>query len=262
MKKTTKAIHAGQHPDPTTGAIIPPIYMTSTYVQEYPNTTKGYDYTRAGNPNFTNIEAQIAALEDGKYATIFSAGLGAITGIISTLESGDRVVATEDLYGGTFRLFNSVFKNYGIQFETLNTQDLEEVERVLATKPNYIFIESPTNPLLNITDITAVCDIAKKHGVATVVDNTFASSYFQNPLSLGADVVMHSTTKYMSGHSDTVGGVLVTNDQELKTKFDLDVWPSVLTLALSMFGYAPEESRHFQFAWRDMQKMPCILLKL
>ncbi len=220
MKKATKAIHSGQHPDPTTGAIIPPIYMTSTYVQEYPDTTKGYDYTRAGNPNFTNIEAQIAALENGKYATIFASGLSAITGIISTMNSGDKVVATEDLYGGTFRLFDKVFSRYGIGFETINTQDLEAVEAALSQKPKYLFLESPTNPLLNISDISAVWEIARKHGVRSVVDNTFASAIFQNPLDLGADIVMHSTTKYMSGHSDTVGGVLVTNDQELKTQFD------------------------------------------
>ncbi len=253
MKKATKAIHSGQHPDPTTGAIIPPIYMTSTYVQEYPDQTKGYDYTRAGNPNFTNIEKQIAALENGQFATIFSAGLGAITGLISTLEQGDKVVATEDLYGGTFRLFNSVFSKYGIGFQTLDTQNLEMVEQVLSEKPNYILIESPTNPLLNITDIFAVCAIAQKYGVLSVVDNTFASSYFQNPLDHGADVVMHSTTKYMSGHSDTVGGVLVTNHQELKTKFDFgrmsiglnpspfDVWLSsrgIKTLPVRMERHA------------------------
>ncbi len=220
MKKATKAIHSGQHPDPTTGAIIPPIYMTSTYVQEYPDTTKGYDYTRAGNPNFTNIEAQIAALENGKYATIFASGLSAITGIISTMDSGDKVIATEDLYGGTFRLFDKVFSRYSIGFETINTQDLEAVEAALSQKPKYLFLESPTNPLLNISDISAVCKLARKHDVRSVVDNTFASAIFQNPLDLGADIVMHSTTKYMSGHSDTVGGVLVTNDQDLKTQFD------------------------------------------
>ncbi len=220
MQKETKAIHSGQHPEPTTGAIIPPIYMTSTYVQEYPDQTKGYDYTRAGNPNFTNLEAQIASIENGKYATVFASGLSAITGIVTTMESGDTVIATEDLYGGTFRLFDKVFTRYGIGFKTIDTQNLEEVAAALREKPKYIFVESPTNPLLNITDIAAVCKLAHEHGVKSVVDNTFATAYFQNPLDLGADIVMHSTTKYMSGHSDTIGGVLITNDQDLKQQFD------------------------------------------
>ncbi len=220
MKFSTKAIHNGQKPDATSGAIIPPIYMTSTYVQESPGNTKGYDYTRAGNPNFTNLEEALASLEEGKYATIFSSGLGAITALISTLKSGDKVLATNDLYGGTYRIFTRVFSQYQIGFETINTQDLAEVEMKMSEKPKFILIESPTNPLLNISDIAAISAIAKKHGVMVVVDNTFASSYFQNPLLLGADVVMHSTTKYIGGHSDTIGGLLVTNDLELKQKFD------------------------------------------
>jgi cystathionine beta-lyase len=220
MKFSTKAIHKGQSPDESTGAIIPPVYLTSTYVQESPGVTKGYDYTRAGNPNFTNLEATLSSLESADYATIFSSGLGAITALIGTLKSGDKVLATNDLYGGTYRIFTRVFAQFGVLFETINTQDLNEVAEKMAQKPKFILIESPTNPLLNISDIAAISQIAKQHDVLVVVDNTFASSYFQQPLLLGADVVMHSTTKYFGGHSDTIGGVLMTNSKELKEKFD------------------------------------------
>lgn len=220
MQFATKAIHVGQEPEKETGAIIPPIYMTSTYIQEEPAKTKGYDYTRAGNPNFSNIEATLASLEYGKYATIFTSGLGAATALISNLNSGDRVVATNDLYGGTYRLFNSVFNHFGIEFHAINTQDLDEVEIALKSDPKYIFLESPTNPLLRISDIGAISDMAKKHGVKVVVDNTFASPFFQNPLLLGADIVLHSTTKYIGGHSDIVGGVIICNDKDLKEQLD------------------------------------------
>lgn len=220
MHFNTKAIHQGQRPDKESGAVIPPIYMTSTYVQESPGVTKGYDYTRAGNPNFTNLEETLASLEEGQYATIFSSGLGAFTSLISTLSSGDKVMSTNDLYGGTYRLFTRVFKQYGIDFETINTQDLDLVASKLAEKPNMLIVESPTNPLLNISDIRAISELCKTNNVKLIVDNTFASPYFQQPLTLGADVVMHSTTKYIGGHSDTIGGVLVTNDKELKEKLD------------------------------------------
>ncbi len=219
MKFSTKAIHKGQEADQSTGAVIPPIYMTSTYKQEWPNQHKGYDYTRAGNPNFTNLEQTLASLEEGKYATVFSSGLGATTALISTLDSGDTVVAGQDLYGGTFRLLNSIFKSYGIKLELINTLDLDEVENALANKPKLIILESPTNPLLRISDIPAIIKIAKKHNVMTAVDNTFATPYFQNPLTWGVDVVLHSTTKYIGGHSDVVGGTLITNDLEYDTKF-------------------------------------------
>ena len=220
MKFSTKAIHVGQKPDPSTGAIIPPVYLTSTYVQEAPDKHKGYDYTRAGNPNFTNLEQTLAALENGKYATVFSSGIGATTAILSTLQQGDVVAAGNDLYGGTFRLFNQVFRQFGVNLITVNTQDLNQVEEVLKKSPKMIFLESPSNPLLRISDISAIAEMAKKHGVLTVVDNTFATPYFQNPLNLGADIVMHSTTKYIGGHSDVVGGVAITNNKEIKTKLD------------------------------------------
>ena len=221
MKFNTKAIHQGQHPDKETGAVIPPLYLTSTYVQEYPGMTKGYDYTRAGNPNFTNLENQIASLENGKHATIFTSGLSSFTAIISTMEPGELVLSTDDLYGGTYRIFNRVFKQYGILFETISTQDLALVKsKVENLKPKYVLVESPTNPLLNISDIEEISKICKANGSKLIVDNTFASPYFQNPLDLGADIVMHSTTKYIGGHSDTIGGVLIYNEDDLKQKLD------------------------------------------
>ncbi len=220
MKFSTKAIHVGQIPDSGTGAIIPPINMTSTYVQEAPNQHKGYDYTRAGNPNFANLEQTIAALEKGKYATVFSSGIGATTGLLSILQKGDFAIAGNDLYGGTFRLFDQVFKNFGVSLLNIDTLNLEEVENALKQKAKMIFLESPTNPLLKISDLVAINELAKKYGVLSVVDNTFATPYFQNPLELGTDLVMHSTTKYMGGHSDVIGGVVVTNNKDLKEKMD------------------------------------------
>ncbi len=220
MKFSTKAIHVGQAPDKETGAVIPPIYMTSTYAQEAPNTHKGYDYTRAGNPNFTNLEATLASLEQGKVATVFSSGIGATTALVSSLSKDDKVVIANDLYGGTYRLFSRVFNQFGIEFSTVDTQDLAAVKEKLKTNPKFIFLESPTNPLLRISDIEAITIMAKKHNVLTVVDNTFATPYFQNPLTLGADFVMHSTTKYIGGHSDVVGGVVVTNHEAWKEKLD------------------------------------------
>jgi cysteine-S-conjugate beta-lyase len=220
MKFSTKAIHIGQEPDKETGAVIPPIYMTSTYVQEAPNTHKGYDYTRAGNPNFTNLEATLASLEQGKVATVFTSGIGATTALVSSLAKDDKVVIANDLYGGTYRLFSRVFSQFGIDFSTVDTQDLAAVEEKLKSNPKLIFLESPTNPLLRVSDLEAITTMAKKHNVLTVVDNTFATPYFQNPLTLGADFVMHSTTKYIGGHSDVIGGVVVTNHEEWKEKLD------------------------------------------
>ncbi len=220
MKFSTKAIHVGQIPDPNTGAIIPPIYMTSTYLQQSPGQYKGYDYTRAGNPNFTNLEQTLAALEEGQYATVFSSGLGATTALTSTLKSGNVVLAGDDLYAGTSRLFNKIFKNFGVTFLAIDTQNLEEVESAIQKKPQMIFLESPTNPLLRISDIIAISELAKKYHVLVVVDNTFATPYFQKPLHLGAHVVLHSTTKYIAGHSDIIGGAVITNNKELKDKMD------------------------------------------
>ncbi|MFZ9045208.1 MAG: trans-sulfuration enzyme family protein [Cyclobacteriaceae bacterium] len=253
MKFSTKAIHVGQEPDKETGAMIPPVYLTSTYKQEAPDQHKGYDYTRAGNPNFTNLEQTLASIENATFATVFSSGLGANTAMISLLEKGDHVIAGNDLYGGTFRLFDKIFKNFGVELKIINTLDLEEVEAALAEKPKLIYLESPTNPLLRISDLESITTLARKYGAMTVVDNTFATPYFQNPLDLGADMVLHSTTKYIGGHSDLIGGTIATNNPELKQKLDFarmgmglnpspfDVWltsRSLKTLGVRMEKHA------------------------
>jgi cystathionine beta-lyase/cystathionine gamma-synthase len=249
MKFATKAIHVGSKPDPTTGAIMPPIYMTSTFVQEAPGQHQGYDYTRAGNPNFTILEELMASLEGAKHATVFSSGLGALTALVSTLSSGDSVIGINGVYGGTYRLFNSVFKRYGVGFTTIREPTQQAVEEALKTKPKWLFFETPTNPLLEVFDIEQLTAMAKKHGVLTIVDNTFATPYFQNPLKYGVDAVWHSTTKYVGGHSDVIGGVAMTNDAAMKKALDFarmaiglnpspfDAWlvtRGVKTLALRM----------------------------
>lgn len=219
MKFATKTVHAGNTPDPQTGAIMPPIYMTSTYVQDAPGESRGYEYTRAHNPNFTILEAQLAALEDAAHATVFSSGLGALTGLISMLSQGDTVLAVDGLYGGTYRLFNQVFNRFGIRFESIDPSK-QNLEEALKRKPKWLLFETPTNPLLEVFDIQKFAELAKKQGVLTVVDNTFASPYCQNPLNLGADIVWHSTTKYLGGHSDVIGGVVMTNDAKIKQALD------------------------------------------
>lgn len=220
MKFATKVIHAGSEPEPTTGAIMPPIFMTSTYVQAAPGEHKGYEYTRAQNPNFTILETVLASLEDAKYATVFSSGLGCLTALIGTLQSGDKILAIDGVYGGTYRLFQQVFKKFGVEFITITPKTVDELDKAMAIKPKWLFFETPTNPLLDIVDIAAYTAIAKKHGVLTVVDNTFATPYCQNPLKYGVDVVWHSTTKYLGGHSDVVGGVAMTNHEHLKHQLD------------------------------------------
>ncbi|MCE5317731.1 MAG: PLP-dependent aspartate aminotransferase family protein [Parachlamydia sp.] len=217
MKFATKAIHAGSEPDPLTGAVMPPIYMTSTYVQEAPGINKGYDYTRANNPNFVRLEQQLAALEGAEHATVFSSGIGALSAMVTTLAQGDRVVALDGVYGGTWRLFNNVFNHFGVTFESHSSDDLENA---LKSNPKWLLFETPTNPLLEVFDIAHFVEMAHAHGALVIVDNTFASPYCQNPLSLGADVVWHSCTKYLGGHSDVIGGVVMTNLPELKEKLD------------------------------------------
>jgi cystathionine beta-lyase/cystathionine gamma-synthase len=229
MEFSTKSIHVGQEPEKTTGAVIPPIFMTSTYAQEAPAQIKGYDYTRAGNPNFTNLEQTLASLENGSYATVFSSGLGAINAIASTLKPGDTVIAVDDLYGGTYRIFTKFFEKYGIHFKLVHLADLEVAKQALSKKPQMMFIETPTNPLLRIVDIEKLSEIAHTYGTKVVVDNTFASPCFQNPLDLGADVVMHSTTKYIGGHSDVIGGVVISNDNE----FNQEVFFARMALGLN-----------------------------
>lgn len=217
MHFATKAIHAGQHPDPTTGAIMPPLYMSSTFVQESPGVNKGFEYSRANNPNYEMLEEAIAALENGKHATVFSSGLGALTGMLTLLSPGDKVLAIDGIYGGSYRLFTQVFSRYGIQLECCHTT---EIPSKWSEKPKWLFFETPTNPLLEIFDIESLTQEAHKHGALVILDNTFASPYLQNPLKYGADIVWHSSTKYLGGHSDVIGGVAITQDDEIKKKLN------------------------------------------
>jgi cystathionine gamma-lyase len=211
----TKAIHAGQSPDPRTGAVMVPIYQTSTFAQTSPGQHTGYEYARTDNPTRTAYQECVAALENGKHALAFSSGLAAIDTLLHTLKSGDHVICSDDVYGGTFRLFDKVLTRFGIRFTFMDLGDLARVEAALRPETRMLWIESPTNPMLKIFDIAALARLARSHGVLSVVDNTFMSPYFQRPLDLGADVVLHSVTKYMNGHSDVVGGVLITNHDSL-----------------------------------------------
>lgn len=212
----TRAIHVGQQPDPTTGAVITPIYQTATYAQTDVGEHKGYDYSRTANPTRAALEECIASLEGGAHGLAFASGMGAITTTMFLLKSGDHVVACDDVYGGTFRLFRRVLENYGLEFTFVNMTDLDATVRAIKPNTKMLWIESPTNPTMKVINIAAVAKIAKDKGakIWTVVDNTFASPYLQQPLSLGANIVAHSTTKYLGGHSDVVGGAIVTSDQE------------------------------------------------
>lgn len=214
-KFATRSIHAGQEPAPGNHAIMTPIYQTSTFVQSSPGEyVEGYDYSRSANPTRTALEKNIASLEGGDRGISFSSGCAATSTVINTLRPGDRVVSADDVYGGTYRLFENVFRPMGIHFDFVDLCDLDALSAAINSDTKVIWIESPTNPLLKVIDIEAVSDIARKNGIKTVVDNTFASPYLQNPLSLGADLVLHSTTKYIGGHSDVIGGVVVTSDAE------------------------------------------------
>jgi cystathionine beta-lyase/cystathionine gamma-synthase len=215
MGFATDAIHIGQEPDPATGAIIVPIYQTSTFVQEELGKHKGYEYARTSNPTRAALERNLAALESARFSFAFASGMAAINCLMSLLKSGDHVVAGHNLYGGSFRLFERVLKDFGLTFSYVNTCRLEEVERALRANTCMIFIETPTNPIMEITDIAATAQLAHSRGTRLAVDNTFASPYFQRPLALGADFVIHSTTKYLNGHSDGVGGAIMLNDDAL-----------------------------------------------
>jgi len=216
MRFGTTAIHAGQKPDPSTGAIMTPIYCTSTYVQEYPAVVKdGYDYSRGKNPTRTALQENLAALEGGRHGLAFSSGLAAIHALLSTLSPGDRVVCGNDLYGGSFRLFRRVFEPCGLRFDVVDTTDLAAVKTALSTPCKLVWLETPTNPMLRITDLAAVAAAAHAAGALVACDNTFASPALQQPLALGCDVVMHSATKYLGGHSDVILGALVLNDDAL-----------------------------------------------
>jgi cystathionine beta-lyase/cystathionine gamma-synthase len=215
----TRAIHVGQDPDPATGATIVPIYQTSTYTQEAPGQHKGYEYSRTGNPTRTALEECVAALEGAGHGLAFASGLAATTAVMSLLSPGDHIVAGDDLYGGSYRLFDKVLqKSNGLDFTFVDTTDPEGVEAALRPETKMLWIETPTNPMLTISDIALLSEMAHGRGATVAVDNTFASPYFQQPLSLGADIVVHSTTKYMGGHSDVVGGAAVTSDSDLHAR--------------------------------------------
>jgi len=215
MKFNTKVIHAGVHPDVSTGAIMTPIYQTSTYVQDEIGVHKGFEYSRTGNPTRQALENNLAAIEGGKYGACFGSGLAAIDAVVKMLNPGDEVISTNDLYGGSYRIFTTIFEKYGIKFHFVNMLDVQNIEEKINDKTKLIWTETPTNPMLNIIDVKKVCELAHKNNIMVGVDNTFATPYLQNPLALGADVVMHSVTKYLGGHSDVIMGALVTNDDKI-----------------------------------------------
>ncbi len=217
----TKIIHAGAEPDPSTGAIMTPIFQTSTYVQSAPGQHKGYEYARSQNPTRTALEEAYAVLENGKYGLAFSSGVAATDAVIKLMNPGDEVIAASDMYGGTYRLFTKIFEKFGIKFIYVDTTNVDNIKAVVTANTKLIWLETPTNPLMNITDISAVSVIAKKAGALLCVDNTFASPYLQNPIDFGADIVMHSATKYLGGHSDVIQGCLVINDKVLREKLYL-----------------------------------------
>ena len=211
----TLAIHAGQSPDPATGAVMTPVYLTSTYAQASPGVHKGFEYSRTQNPTRYALQDCLAALEGARHGLAFASGLAATDGVLHLLEAGDHVLASDDVYGGTFRIFDKVFRRHGLSFDYVDMSDARNVERALRPRTRLVWIESPTNPMLKIVDLAEVARLARAHGARTVVDNTFATPYFQRPLEHGIDVVTHSTTKYLNGHSDVIGGAVMTSDGEL-----------------------------------------------
>ena len=213
---STRALHVGQGPDPATGAVVQPIHMATTFAQQGVGKHKGFEYSRTGNPTRNALEECLAALEDARHCLAFASGLGAETTLLLTLNPGDHVVYMEDVYGGTFRLFDKVLKRYGLSFSAVDASDLDAVEKSVTPQTKMLWLESPTNPLLRVVDIDAVSEVAHSHGALVCVDNTFATPYLQQPLRLGADVVVHSSTKYIGGHSDVVGGAIMTNNEELE----------------------------------------------
>ncbi len=215
MKFSTKAVHAGVEPDPSTGAIMTPIYQTSTYVQAAPGDNKGFEYARTTNPTRSALETALAALENARFASCFGSGMAAMDAVIKLLRPGDELIATNDLYGGSYRMFSKIFEPLGIKFHYVNLSDISKLEAFINDKTKMIWLETPTNPLINIIDIKGATEIAKRHNLLTVVDNTFASPALQNPLELGADIIVHSITKYIGGHSDVVMGCVIVNDAEL-----------------------------------------------
>ena len=215
MKFNTKTIHGGQSPDKAYGSVMPPIYQTSTYAQTTPGGHKGYEYSRTHNPTRHALEQSFASIENGNFGLAFGSGLAAIDAIIKLLQPGDEVISTNDLYGGTYRLFTKVFEKFHIKFHFVGMENVEQIEHHVNAKTKLIWVETPTNPMLNIIDIKAVANVAQQHKILLAVDNTFATPYLQQPLDLGADIVMHSATKYLGGHSDVVMGALVVKDKAL-----------------------------------------------
>lgn len=217
-KFNTKTIHGGQTPDAAYGAVMPPVYLTSTYVQSTPGGHKGYEYSRTHNPTRTALEKALASIEDGKQGLCFGSGMAAIDAVLKLLKPGDEVISTNDLYGGSYRLFTKVFAHYGIHFHFIDMQNTERIAEKINDKTKLIWVETPTNPMLNIVDIQAISKLREDKGILLAVDNTFASPYIQQPLTLGADIVMHSATKYLGGHSDVVLGALVVRDEDLAAR--------------------------------------------
>jgi cystathionine gamma-lyase len=220
---STKAVHAGQSPDPSTGSIMTPVHLTSTYVQHAPGEHLGHEYGRVTNPTRSALEGNLAALEGAKHGVCFASGVAAIDSLIRCLNPGDHIVSCNDLYGGTYRLFRKTFERFGYSFTFVDMGDLDNVRSSITDKTRMLWVETPTNPLLRIIDIEAVCQIARENGAMVAVDNTFASPFLQRPLELGADVVMHSTTKYLGGHSDVIGGVICTNDDDLTESLEFEI---------------------------------------
>lgn len=236
----TRAIHAGKHPNEITGALVEPIAQCSVYAQEFPGEFK-YDYGRSMNPNYYALEECLAALEYGEYATVVSSGVAAMSAVMSSLKAGDKIVMPTDVYGGTYRLFKQIFEKFGLSYTQVDLSDLSRVEDALRERPRMLYMESPTNPLLAVYDLQALSALARKYGAMSVIDNTFASPYFQNPLKLGVDVVIHSCSKYIGGHSDIVGGVVVCNDKEFHAQMDFNrksigLHPGPLTMFLMRRG--------------------------
>lgn len=214
MKFSTKAIHAGQEPDPSTGAVSIPIYQTSTYAQEGIGKNRGYEYARTQNPTRSALETNLAALEGGRACFAFASGMAATNAVMTLLRAGDHVIVSDNTYGGTFRLFDKILKKFGVEFSYVDAREPQNVEDAARPETRMVFIETPTNPVMSLVDIRAVAEITRRRGVRLVVDNTFMSPYFQLPLELGADIVVHSTTKYLNGHSDSIGGAVILNDEE------------------------------------------------
>jgi len=224
MKFNTKTIHGNQQHDPSTGAVMTPIYQTSTFAQSSPGVNQGYEYSRAANPTRTALENALASIENGTRGFAFGSGLAATDGILKTLKAGDEVISMDDLYGGSFRMFTRIYQNFGLKFSFVDMTKPENILEKITAKTKLIWVETPTNPLMKIVDIKAICDLVKGRGILVAVDNTFASPYIQNPLDLGADLVMHSATKYLGGHSDVVAGAVVVKSEELAEKIHFSLF--------------------------------------